>query len=473
MTTALEGQSLPLGISVPSGALLQRLTTALLGAYFVTIPVVRVGLIPVGPTFVQLSDLLFALTAVVWGAAVLKRVLPLPPVALIVPTALLFIAALISMTGSANVKTSVVKLVGLAYLIGVSWVTASVARHSLRGFAFALAAFITGASVTGLFGTLSAIMFYAGIRDRSINVFLWNSGSVPTGNYPRIVVFFMNANMLCSYLLIGLGAIAMLLPFVRKAIRTWLLIACIPMAITCLFTLSTGLGGIGLLFAVVWIWRQASAKSVKLWREGPLATGAITGAVGLALITIFLMVPAGKGDVRLGPIDLSFETSGRVAVWKSAAETFATHPARGVGIGMPAAVTDHPRALNTTEQLGTARERKGPMPFEAHNVWLNVAAQLGIVGIVAFIWLNFRLLRDIWPKQRASAMGGAFQVAEVAAVATWIAAVGYHGLFGAFEDSRHYWVFFGFLAALHSLATHLRETSELPAPADASSATSS
>lgn len=442
------GEGVALGL--PDGSRLARLVAVLLAVYFLAIPLVRIGQIPVGSTFVQISDLLFLITGGAWLVAVVTKALPLPPMRYVAPCLALLASAVVSLSATPHLRMSIIKLVGLAYLVAIGFVTASVGRQSKKALAFVLASFSAGAIITGILGTLSVLMFYAGIRDRSINVFLWNTGSVPVGNYPRVVVFFLNANMLCSYLLVGLGAMGMLLPLVRRSLRRWLVVAAIPIVITATFTLSTGLGGIGLGGVLGWIWWQSSERRVKLWREVPLTVGALGAAAGLALITIFLLVPAGKGDLRLGPVDLSYETSGRVAVWKSAAETYAAHPVRGIGIGNPAAVTDHPRALNATDALGTPRERKGLMPFEAHNVWLNVAAQLGSLGLFSFIWLSFEVLRHSWPRRSA---GKALFAAQIAAVSAWVAAVGYHGLFGAFEDSRQYWCFFGLAAALGALVT--------------------
>lgn len=433
-------------LGLPEGPRLARVVSVLLAIYYLSVPVVRFGLIPVGSTFVQISDLLFLVTGGAWFVAVLTKALPLPPMRLIAPCAALLAAAVVSLSATPQLKMSLIKLVGLAYLVGIALVTSSVGRQSRKALAFVLATFSAGAMLTGLLGTLSIAMFYAGIRDRSINVFLWNTGSVPVGNYPRVVVFFMNANMLCHYLLVGLGAMGMLAPLVERRVRKWLLVASLPMALTAAFTLSTGFGGIGLGAVLGWIWWQTSERSVKLWRDVPLALGAVAGAAGFALITIFLLVPAGKGDVRMGPVDLSYETSGRVAVWKSSAETFATHPLRGIGIGNPAAMTDHPRALNATEVIGTDKERKGMMPFEAHNIWLNVAAQLGLVGLLPFLWLCFEVVRASWPKRTADK---ALFATQIAAVSTWIAAMAYHGWFGAFEDSRQFWCFCGFAAALY------------------------
>ncbi len=48
---------------LPDGPPLARVVAVLLALYFLAMPVVRFGMIPVGSTFIQAADLLFVLTA--------------------------------------------------------------------------------------------------------------------------------------------------------------------------------------------------------------------------------------------------------------------------------------------------------------------------------------------------------------------------------------------------------------------------
>lgn len=440
------------------------------GAALVAIPFARVGLVPVGPTFLQVADVAFAVAALLWLALVARRELPLPPMRALAPIGLWLAAALLSLVAAPSLRGALVKLLALCYLAAIALLTASLGSTA-RGLRFALRAVTFGAGVTGALGCLSVLLFYLGVRDRAVNIFLWNYGSIPTGAYPRVVVFFMNANMLQSYLLVGVSAAGALAALTAGLERKLALAAIVAMSVTSVFTLSTGLGGLGLMLAgalvVVPRWRGAKKS---LARELVLLGGALAVALGLTVVTVFLLVPKGAGDVRLGPVDLSLETSGRVDVWKGAAKTFAARPLTGAGIGTLVAETSHVRALNTTEQLSSG----GPLvttarKMEAHNVWLNVAGQLGVLGLLAALWLTVEATRAAWWRRAGGdvAPSLAEREARLAVLLGLLGALGYHGLFGAFEDARHVWFLFGLAFAVGATFVGGRAASQLRQSPDA------
>jgi hypothetical protein len=435
------------GVRGPSPLL--RLTFAVYAAFAFAVPIVRAGLIPVASTLVQLADLLFVLCAGLFGVALLRGEVKLPPKAWTIAAALFFVGSAVSVAGTENPKHSLVKLFATGYLLSIAVVTYGLACRSKQDLRFVLASWAAPCALTGVLGVLGALGYYVGIRDRSVNIFLWNYGSIPSGSYPRIVVLFMNANMLCSYLLVGLGALGMLAPFVSRTTRYWSLAAAAAMCVTSVFTLSTGLGGIALGVAIAWALFHRFRGTTSIVREGVVLLGGFGAAAGFAIITIFLLVAKGQGDVRLGPVDLSLETSGRVSVWDSSAHTFARHPIKGIGIGALVAETSHPRALNTVDKLGTAEMNTKPTKMEAHNVWLNVAAQVGLVGLVPFLALIGLVTRASVPRK---AEGEPWTDVKIAAASCLVAALYYHGFFGSFEDSRHYWFLFGVILAIDVLA---------------------
>jgi putative inorganic carbon (hco3(-)) transporter len=446
---------------VPSSA---RPAYAAFAAFAFAVPVVRLGLVPVGSTMLQVADLLFLACAALYLHGLVRRTIALPPRRWIAASVIFFAAAAVSIVGTENPKASLVKLLATGYLLTIAAVTYGLGSQSKAALRFVLASWGGAAALTGLLGVVGVAMFYAGVRDRTINIFLWNHGSIPVGSYPRVVVLFMNANMLCSYLLVGLGALGMLAPLVERGWLRWMLLVGAAMCVTATFTLSTGLGGIALSVALGWILWRHRLKKVRFWREGAVGVGALAGAAGFAVITVFLLVPKGQGDMNLGPVDLSFETSGRVSVWESSAETFANHPVKGIGIGTLVALTSHPRALNTVDKLGTTEMNTKPTRMEAHNVWLNVAAQVGLLGLVPFLALIALVTRTAWPRAFDSSP---WAEVKIAAFACLIGALYYHGFFGSFEDSRQYWFLFGAILSVGKLAevTKAPET-ESPAMID-------
>jgi O-antigen ligase len=233
----------------------------------------------------------------------------------------------------------------------------------------------------------------------------------------------------------------------------------------CLFTLSAGIGGLGLGIAVAWMLRQKLRGEVSLVREAAVGLAGIAGAVGFALATVFLLVPRGAGDVRFGPFDLIVQESGRVSAWKGALQTIVDHPLRGVGLGSTVALVTNPRAAHVMEHWGTAHmETPVALHMEAHNIWLNVAGQLGLPGLVAFVALMVLLCRSLLP-----AKGDRSDLAEVRLVlfGTFVGAVLYHGLAAAIEESRQYWYLFGLIVAAKLLVQDSATTPrEQPPPCE-------
>jgi len=73
---------------------------------------------------------------------------------------------------------------------------------------------------------------------------------------------------------------------------------------------------------------------------------------------------------------------------------------------------------------------------DAHNVFLNVAAQAGLVGLAGLLMLMAYAMR----------LSRANSVALVLGL-TFLNGFAYQGLTGSFEDTRHLWVLFGILIA--------------------------
>jgi O-antigen ligase len=80
---------------------------------------------------------------------------------------------------------------------------------------------------------------------------------------------------------------------------------------------------------------------------------------------------------------------------------------------------------------------------DAHNSFLNVAAEAGVIGLAAFLALVVYLVR---PAIRSFARAGSFAVTKAAGIA-FICAFIYQGLTGSFEEARHLWVLAGLLLA--------------------------
>jgi O-antigen ligase len=316
-----------------------------------------------------------------------------------------------------------------------------------RGLRYVLLGWLGGFAVTVVLGLAGIILFYLGVRDPARNVVLWNYGSVPVGSYPRVAVFFANANMTCSYLLVGLALLPAALQRATSPRLRHLLVALgVTGALVTVFTLSTGLGGLALGGALGWILWSYLRGRLRPLREGFVGLAGAAGAVTFVVITVFLLVPRGHGDVRLGPVDLDFETSGRVDVWRSALATFADHPVTGAGLGVNVSETRHARAVWSMENWGSDAMKSSPtIHMEAHNVWLNILGQVGLLGLTAFAILVAVLVMRLLGKRPVAAP---LDLTRIGLLAGLVGAVFYHGFFAALEESRQVWFLFGMIGAV-------------------------
>lgn len=79
------------------------------------------------------------------------------------------------------------------------------------------------------------------------------------------------------------------------------------------------------------------------------------------------------------------ETSnkGRLEIWRDSAVSFAKHPVLGIGIG------NFPYALS--EKIGASK-----MGSSAHNIYLHIAVEMGVIGLAAFLWILWNILDRIF-----------------------------------------------------------------------------
>lgn len=78
------------------------------------------------------------------------------------------------------------------------------------------------------------------------------------------------------------------------------------------------------------------------------------------------------------------ETSnkGRLEIWRDSVVSFSHHPILGIGIG------NFPLALS--ERIGTSK-----MGASAHNIYLDVAVEMGLAGLLAFLWISWIILMKL------------------------------------------------------------------------------
>ena len=105
-------------------------------------------------------------------------------------------------------------------------------------------------------------------------------------------------------------------------------------------------------------------------------------------------IPAyfGLTDVLSQPVtDENFSVLERVAHWVAAQRMWALAPWLGVGPGNYAQVYPQVRLPQWEDALG-----------HAHNIYLNVAAETGLIGLAAYLALMVTALAFVWQQLRAS-----------------------------------------------------------------------
>jgi O-antigen ligase len=338
-----------------------------------------------------------------------------------------YAVALIACTiWSQDVRRSALKLAGVLNLVGMAVLTTSYVT-SATALRRAIVAWLVGVTVTVGAALLGVVLFAAGVTG-SRNMFLYSYGSLPPGPYPRVMALFMNANMLCTYVV----ASTMILLAARAAgwvsRRVFLLLLMGTLA-TALFTLSPGLGGLALALAM---WCAAARRASE---PGFSRLLLVAGWTAAAIMFVAVMIsPVGllgsTPEWHLAP-------SSRVLTWMGAWRTFTASPWLGKGLGLEVADVHYLNAAGM-EAL-----------TDAHNTWLSILAQQGILGATAFTLL---VLHVVWRRRPLAVIGSPLAVMRTGLHLALVGGFLYQSLSGSFENTRHIWVLMGLAAAAHSLA---------------------
>jgi O-antigen ligase len=185
-----------------------------------------------------------------------------------------------------------------------------------------------------------------------------------------------------------------------------------------------------------------------------LVPGAGRARVGLALLAVGAVVvgalaltPGGVQHVFRG----DSEGTGRAELWRVAGRMVAERPVTGIGLGNFKVREDEfvrePGALRWVELIA---ER----PHEAHNTYLQLAAETGILGLLAFLAVTGLALRAGRQAERRFRAAGGRELAGIAR-AVWIATVAVLAalFFLTDGDDVRLWILFGLAPALLAIAS--------------------
>src|SRR5215213_4972141 len=147
------------------------------------------------------------------------------------------------------------------------------------------------------------------------------------------------------------------------------------------------------------------------WRIVPMY---VLGAAAIAVIV--LAIPsvgerALERDMALSQLQSEETWSGRWSNWQGALDVTASHPILGVGAGNYAEAT-----LGHSEKGFKQSLQKGKVAGLAHNVFLSVATQLGLVGLTLWLGILFFLFKTAVPIAQESSLGASIFLGLIVAM---------------------------------------------------------
>ena len=148
-------------------------------------------------------------------------------------------------------------------------------------------------------------------------------------------------------------------------------------------------------------------------------------AILVAAIVVVLVLAVGAGFVLASR--LAQHRSGdavRMDLWRSAGTMFLDHPATGVGPGA------YGIELRSYRDPGLARDHV----TTAHNLYLNIAAEMGIPGLLAAAWVILTLAWAWWRRWRG-AVPGSSQWWRMLAIGAALAGFGAQSMVDTFVES--------------------------------------
>jgi O-antigen ligase len=334
---------------------------------------------------------------------------------------------------SAEPRRSAFKLATETYLLAIP-VAATQLVRSEAALKRLLQAWLAAAAGVAALGLLALGLFFLAPDHWLLDYLLNPKGTLPPGPYPRFNLSFTHPAMLGLYMsvsiLILLGCVRA--GWVSKRLA-WPLLA--AMLLAAAFSLTPGLGGLSLGLGL-WGWLVRRRERPRPARACLLAgVAAALAMLAAAAVTPYLH-PTAPFLIALPGLG-TLAPSARLMFWIDAVRTWLAHPLFGQGIG-----TDPVSVLYQNPSGGRA------VWHDAHQTWLSVAAQTGIVGLIAFSWLTVHVLRRLlarsWPTQGPGAVRTALAVA-------WLQAWLWQGLVASFEDARCLWLLTGLAIAAFSL----------------------
>lgn len=394
------------------GAIQRALLLLLIASLAVPIELCRLG-----GAGLNATDLLFPLLCATWIFARAKGEAPSPCWAEYRPV-LLYICSIAAAAIIAQ-NWEPLRLVILFYALVLTFIV-SESAGSFRTLVTPVKDWIAASALAALIGIAAALLFYAGLR---MEFAIHPYGTLLPGPYPRIDSTFDFPAMLTNYLSVSV-ILTLFAAHAGWIGRRTMIGALTVLLLCCAFTLTPGLGGLALGLGA---WMTLGAGRSRWWLGGGLLM-LLVSVVAAGLTPI----PHPDASWQIEVLGQTFYPSVRWLTWGQAMGTWSAHWLVGSGL------TVSPISVDYLDPSGDWHHLT-----DAHNVFLNVAAQSGVVGLAGLLVLIVRvgIMRLKAPK------GSLLQALTIA----WLAAFVAQGLTGSYEDARHLWVLLGLIIAARRL----------------------
>lgn len=371
------------------------------------------------------SDLMFLACALLWAFACLSGQTKIRWNGGSWPLAIYFAALALSAAVSVDPKVSGFKLATQVYLMGIAVLTYQLVETAddLRRV---FLAYIGGGAVVAVMGVVTVLLFPFFGWHSSLAWPLHHFGTLPPGPYPRIELTFEYPAMMANYLALALMLVILAHRLGWIGRRLSLLLGS-AMLVSAFFALTPGFGGL-LFMLAMWVWHCNRATK---W-----GGAAFIAAVGLAVFEVAaasvtpILHRTAPFLIHVPGLAIPLAPAIRLLVWIDAGRNFLAHPILGRGIGVEAAAVPY-----------ASPEGHYGIVSDAHNVFLSLASQSGIVGVLAMALLIALAIRQaVQGKDVAFGLGLAF-----------LSGLVIQGLVGSFEDARHLWLAYGLMLAAAKL----------------------
>ena len=384
----------------------------------------------VGRHFATPADGFYLLTLALFGLALLTGEIRLRRHPAWWVLAAYFAAMAVSLLFSEQPGRSAFKLATQLYLLSLP----VLAYHLVRGadaLRRALEAWLWVAALLSAVGVVTLLLYFLDPANLLLEYTLHPKGTLAEGDYPRIDLTFTHAAMLGNWLTVSLLIllVAGALGWVRKPVFIAILAA---MLLSLFFSLTPGLLGLPVAIGV-WQWLRLRADKplqARLWLVGGMLC-ALPLLVAAALTTIihptapFLIDIPGYGTVA---------PAARLMFWIDAWQNMWAAFPFGTGLGTDAIAVEFQNPAGFRYTLS-----------DAHNVYLNLGVQTGLLGLAALVLLIVYVAR----RTARLRFRDAAELVPLGLGLAWLDAFALQGLVGSFEDARFLWILFGlFLAGL-------------------------